>query len=232
LLCLLSDISVYGYKKIARHLVMSAILRYKPGMTHAKFPLFRARRTRRTAILRDCAAEVVLRPQDLIQPIFLIEGEGVREPIAAMPGVSRMSVDLAVHYARHCYDLGISGVALFPATPPGLKFADGREALNPNNLMCVAIRALKSAVPDLPLIGDVALDPYTDHGHDGVLNARGDMDNDATIAILTEQALLLAKAGCDVVAPSDMTDGRKSLFRNDYFKLCGEIRFRFIRTVS
>ncbi len=177
-------------------------------MKTADYPLFRSRRTRRNSALRELVAEVNLRPADLIQPLFLTEGDQILEAVPAMPGVSRMSIDLAAEYARKCKAVGLSAIALFPATPIHKKTDDGREALNPDNLVCRAVRAIKIAAPDLQIIGDVALDPYTTHGHDGVLNKIGDMDNDATIEILVEQALTLASAGVDIVAPSDMTDGR------------------------
>lgn len=125
-----------------------------------------------------------------------------------MPGVDRLSVDKVVEAAHEALALGIPAIALFPVTPASLKTGDGREAFNPDNLMCRAIRAVKAAVPGIGVIADVALDPYTSHGHDGLLDAAGEVDNDATVAALCKQALTLANAGCDIVAPSDMMDGR------------------------
>lgn len=168
----------------------------------------RPRRLRRTPWLRAMIAETSLRVEDLIWPLFVQEGEGLITPIDGLPGVDRLSIDKAVEAAREAAALGIPAIALFPVTPADRKTDDGREALNPENLMCRAIRAVKAAVPDIGIIADVALDPYTSHGHDGVLGADGDVANDATVMILCKQAVLLAQAGCDIVAPSDMMDGR------------------------
>jgi porphobilinogen synthase len=157
-------------------------------------------------------AETVLTPADLIWPLFVTEGQA-KEPIASLPGVSRWSVTGIVDRAREAASLGIPCVALFPNTPPELRSDDGREALNRDNLMCRAIRAIKDAVPDLGVLTDVALDPYTTHGHDGLIDAAGYVLNDETAAVLVDQALVQAEAGADVVAPSDMMDGRVSLIR-------------------
>ncbi len=157
-------------------------------------------------------AETVLTPADLIWPLFVTEGD-VEEPIASLPGVSRWSVQAITERAREAAALGIPCVALFPNTPAGLRSDDGREALNPDNLMCRAIRAIKDAVPDLGVLTDVALDPYTSHGHDGIVDAAGYVLNDETSAVLTDQALVQAEAGADIVAPSDMMDGRVGLIR-------------------
>ena len=179
----------------------------------AAYPALRLRRTRAHAWSRRLHAETVLTPADLIWPLFVTEGAGVEEPIATLPGVSRWSVDLAVERAREARGLGIPCVALFPNTPRQLRTEDGREALNPNNLMCRAIRAIKDAVPEVGVLTDVALDPYTSHGHDGLVDAAGRVVNDATAEMLVGQALVQAAAGADVVAPSDMMDGRVGLIR-------------------
>lgn len=157
-------------------------------------------------------AETVLTPADLIWPLFVTEGSE-EEPIASLPGVSRWSVQAITERAREAAALGIPCVALFPNTPANLRSDDGREALNPDNLMCRAIRAIKDAVPDLGVLTDVALDPYTSHGHDGIVDAAGYVLNDETSAVLTDQALVQAEAGADIVAPSDMMDGRVGLIR-------------------
>jgi porphobilinogen synthase len=157
-------------------------------------------------------AETVLTPADLIWPLFVTEGQA-EEPIASLPGVSRWGLDGIVERAREAAALGIPCVALFPNTPANLRTDDGREALNPDNLMCRAIRAIKDAVPDLGVLTDVALDPYTSHGHDGIVDDRGFVLNDETAAVLTDQALVQAEAGADIVAPSDMMDGRVGLIR-------------------
>ena len=158
-------------------------------------------------------AETVLTPADLIWPLFVTDGEAVEEPIASLPGVSRWSVDAVVALARDAAALGIPCLALFPNTPQALRSDDGREGLNPDNLMCRAIRAIKDAVPEIGLLTDVALDPYTSHGHDGPVDAVGYVVNDTTAELLVEQALNQARAGADIIAPSDMMDGRVGLIR-------------------
>ncbi|HEX8387685.1 MAG TPA: porphobilinogen synthase [Sphingomonas sp.] len=180
----------------------------------AAYPALRLRRTRAHAWSRRLQAETVLTPADLIQPLFIAEGQGVEEPIASLPGVSRWSVDGIVARAKEARDLGIPCLALFPNTPPALRTEDGREALNPDNLMCRAIRALKDAVPDIGVLTDVALDPYTAHGHDGLVDASGYVLNDHTAEVLVGQALNQAASGADVIAPSDMMDGRVGLIRS------------------
>jgi porphobilinogen synthase len=157
--------------------------------------------------------ETVLTPADLIWPLFVTEGSA-EEPIASLPGVSRWSVAAVAERAKEAAALGIPCVALFPNTPANLRSDDGREALNPDNLMCRAIRAIKDAVPDLGVLTDVALDPYTSHGHEGIVDASGYVLNDETSAVLTDQALVQAEAGADIVAPSDMMDGRVGLIRS------------------
>jgi len=158
-------------------------------------------------------AETTLTSADLIWPLFIAEGQGVEEPIASLPGVSRWSVDGIVARAKEARDLGIPCIALFPNTQPDRRTDDGKEALNPDNLMCRAIRALKHAVPDIGVLTDVALDPYTSHGHDGLLDDSGYVLNDATAEMLVGQALNQAAAGADIIAPSDMMDGRVGLIR-------------------
>jgi len=158
-------------------------------------------------------AEHVLTPANLIWPLFVTEGESVEEPIATLPGVSRWSVDLIVERAREAAALGIPCVALFPNTPRHLRTERGEEALNPDNLMCRAIKAIADAAPDIGILTDVALDPYTAHGHDGVIDAQGRVLNDETMRILVDQALTQARAGATIIAPSDMMDGRVGAIR-------------------
>ncbi len=178
----------------------------------ASFPTTRMRRNRRTAWSRDLVRENVLQATDLIWPLFIVEGSKTRQEVASMPGVERLSVDLAVAKAEEAAELGIPAIALFPNTDMGLRSPDGREAFNPDNLVCRAVRAIKKAVPDLGIMCDVALDPYTSHGHDGLLQD-GEIVNDASIAALVKQALVQAEAGCDIIAPSDMMDGRIGAIR-------------------
>ena len=180
---------------------------------HASFPALRLRRTRAADWSRRLHRETTLTPADLIWPLFIADGEGVEEPIASLPGVSRWSVDLIVERAREAQTLGIPCLAFFPNTPAHLRSDDGREALNPDNLMCRAIRAVKDAVPDIGILTDVALDPYTAHGHDGLIDAAGYVLNDATVELLVGQSLNQAAAGADIIAPSDMMDGRIGTIR-------------------
>ena len=179
----------------------------------AAYPALRLRRTRAAAWSRRLHAETVLTPADLIWPLFVTEGESVEEPIATLPHVSRWSVDLVVARAREARDLGIPCLALFPNTPHDRRSDDGAEASNPDNLMCRATRAIKDAVPDIGILTDVALDPYTSHGHDGLVDPHGYVRNDATVERLIAQSLNQARAGADVIAPSDMMDGRVGLIR-------------------
>ena len=158
-------------------------------------------------------AENRLTPSDFIWPLFVTEGQGVEEPIAALPGVSRWSVDGIVARAKEARDAGIPCLALFPNTQPERRSDDGTEALNPDNLMCRAIRAIKDAVPDIGVLTDVALDPYTAHGQDGLLDETGYVLNDSTIEVLIGQSLNQAAAGADIIAPSDMMDGRVGAIR-------------------
>ena len=182
-------------------------------MTHASFPATRMRRGRSSAWMRAMLAEHRLHPSDLILPLFVCAGTGCEEPIAALPGVSRWTVDHIGAQAKAAAALGIPCVALFPNTPADLRTEDGREALNRDNLICQAVRAVKDACPEIGVLTDVALDPYTAHGHDGLLDERGCVRNDETTAVLVEQALLQADAGADIVAPSDMMDGRVGAIR-------------------
>ena len=181
-------------------------------MSH--YPALRLRRTRSTPWSRRLHAETVLTPADLIWPLFIAEGQGIEEPIATLPGVSRWSIDGIVARAKEARDAGIPCIALFPNTPPHLRSEDGREALNPDNLMCRATRALKEAVPEVGVLTDVALDPYTAHGHDGLVDAAGYVVNDTTAEMLVAQALNQAAAGADIIAPSDMMDGRIGQIRD------------------
>jgi porphobilinogen synthase len=176
------------------------------------FPATRLRRNRRSQWSRRLVRETTLQVDDLIWPIFVREGHGEREPVASMPGVERLSVDLAVAAARDAAHLGIPAIAIFPNTPASLRTEDGKEAFNPDNLVCRAASAIKAAVPDLGIICDVALDPYTSHGHDGLLRD-GRIVNDETLDALVRQALVQVEAGCDIVAPSDMMDGRVGAIR-------------------
>ncbi|HLZ79475.1 MAG TPA: porphobilinogen synthase [Sphingomonas sp.] len=179
----------------------------------ASFPALRLRRTRVAPWSRRMVAENVLTPSDLIWPLFIAEGNGVEEPIATLPGVSRWSVDNIAKRAREARELGIPCIALFPNTPQNLRTPDGREALNPDNLICRAVKAIKDAAPEVGVLTDVALDPYTEHGHDGLVDEAGYVLNDETSEILVRQALVQAEAGADIIAPSDMMDGRVGAIR-------------------
>ena len=178
----------------------------------ARFPATRMRRTRRTAWLRGLVSETRVTVDDLIWPIFVIDGENKRVPVEAMPGVERLSCDLLGDAVGQARDLGILMVAVFPFTEDHLKTPDAREAINPENLVCRAVRAIKAAVPGIGIMCDVALDPFNSDGHDGVLKD-GVIQNDETLEILCQQSLIQAQAGCDVVAPSDMMDGRVAAIR-------------------
>jgi porphobilinogen synthase len=169
---------------------------------------------RKDAFSRAMMRENVLTPADLIYPVFITEGENQREKISSMPGVERLSVDLLLHVAEECVGLHIPVLALFPVINASLKTPDGIEATNPDGLVPRAVRELKKRFPELGILTDVALDPYTSHGQDGVLDTNGYVLNDETCAILTRQALTQAEAGVDIVAPSDMMDGRIAAIRN------------------
>jgi len=183
-------------------------------MTTGSFPALRMRRGRIAPWIREMLAEHRLHPSDLIWPLFICEGQDCEEPIASLPGVSRWSVDRLAGKAREAVALGIPCIALFPNTPNELRTDDAREALNPDNLICRAIRAIKDAVPEIGVLTDVALDPYTSHGHDGLVDESGRVLNDDTVEILVQQALVQAAAGADIVAPSDMMDGRIGAIRS------------------
>lgn len=180
----------------------------------SSYPLTRLRRTRATAWSRALHREVLVTPADLIWPLFVTEGQGVQDPILSLPGVSRWSVDGIVARAKEAVALGIPCLALFPNTQPDRRSEDGKEALNPDNLMCRAIRAIKDACgDDIGVLTDVALDPYTSHGQDGLIDDAGYVLNDATVEVLVGQSLNQAAAGADVIAPSDMMDGRIGAIR-------------------
>ena len=182
------------------------------AFTAGGFPSVRMRRNRRHDWARRLVAETVLTPADLIWPVFIIEGRSVRETVDSMPGVERLSVDLAVAAAREAVELGIPAIALFPYTDPKLRTEDGQEAFNPHNLVCRATQAIRKAGLDIGVLLDVALDPYTSHGHDGLMRD-GEILNDETLEALVRQALVQARAGCDIIAPSDMMDGRVGAIR-------------------
>jgi porphobilinogen synthase len=177
------------------------------------YPLNRMRRMRRDAFSRALMRQTTLVPSDLILPVFVCEGRGAREPVASMPGVERLSIDQLLILAGQAHTLGIPAVALFPVTPDTAKSLDAREAWNPDGLAQRTVRALKSALPELGVITDIALDPFTTHGQDGLIDDSGYVVNDETVAALVRQALSHAAAGADVVAPSDMMDGRIGAIR-------------------
>ena len=177
------------------------------------FPAVRMRRMRRDAFSRALMRETVVRPADLILPVFVREGRDVAEPVASMPGVERLSIDRVVALAGQALELGIPALVLFPVTPPEAKSLDAREAWNPAGLVQRAVRALKRAHPVLGVITDVALDPFTTHGQDGLVDDSGYVANDATVEVLARQAVSHAEAGADIVAPSDMMDGRVGAIR-------------------
>ena len=173
-----------------------------------RFPASRPRRMRRDDFSRRLMRETTLTPADLIYPVFVLEGSGKRQPVASMPGVERLSIDLLLDEAEQICQLGVPALALFPVPPQEIKTEDAREAFNENGLAQRAVRALKQHLPELGVITDVALDPFTTHGQDGLIDDRGYVMNDETVDVLTRQALSHAEAGADVVAPSDMMDGR------------------------
>ena len=179
-----------------------------------QYPRTRPRRMRADAFSRRLMRESTLTVDDLICPLFVTEGVNIREPISSLPGVARLSIDLLVKEVRELAALGIPAIALFPVTPPALKTPDGREAYNAQGLTQRAVRAIKDAVPEMGVMSDVALDPYTTHGHDGIVDARGYVTNDASLEVLVRQALSQAQAGVDIIAPSDMMDGRIGAIRD------------------
>ena len=173
-----------------------------------RYPATRMRRMRRDDFSRRLMRENVISADDLIYPIFVLEGENQREPVTSMPGIDRLSIDLLLTEAREIHDHGVPAIALFPVTPPEKKTEDAREAYNPDGLAQRAVRELKQALPGLGVITDVALDPFTTHGQDGLIDATGYVMNDETVEVLVRQAVSHAEAGADIVAPSDMMDGR------------------------
>ncbi|MDO6729463.1 porphobilinogen synthase [Marinovum sp. 2_MG-2023] len=181
-------------------------------MTIAPYPAARFRRNRKSAAIRDLVRENTLSPADFIWPVFVRDGEGIEEPVSSMPGVVRRSVDRIGDAAREAFDLGIPAICLFPYTDPSLKTEDCAEAWNPQNLSNRATRAIKSAVPEMAVMTDVALDPYNINGHDGFV-VEGEIVNDATVEALVKQALSQAEAGADIIGPSDMMDGRIGALR-------------------
>ncbi len=182
-------------------------------MTLATFPNSRPRRLRRDAATRNLVREHQLTAHDLIYPVFVLEGKKVRHPVASMPGVERLSLDLLLPVAQECVQLGIPALALFPVIEAQLKTPDGKEAFNPKGLVPRVVRELKKRFPQLAIMTDVALDPFTSHGQDGLIDANGYILNDKTLAVLQKQALVQAAAGVDIVAPSDMMDGRVGAIR-------------------
>ena len=178
------------------------------------YPDTRMRRIRKSSALREMLAETTLSKADLIQPIFIKEDLKGREAIKSMPGINRLGLDVLNDEIKKIIDLGIKSVAVFPVINEEKKDEIGSQATIENNFICEAISTIKKSYPDLVVIADVALDPYTDHGHDGLLNETGDVDNDLTLPALREQALVLAKAGTDIIAPSDMMDGRIKIIRD------------------
>jgi len=188
-------------------------------MNPLHFPAHRPRRMRRDDWSRRLMQENRLTIDDLIYPVFLLEGNKQSQPIASMPGINRLSLDLLFQVAEDCVELGIPVMALFPVIDLTLKTPDGKEALNPDGLIPRAVEALKTRFPNLGIMTDVALDPYTSHGQDGILDEQNRLLNDATTAILVQQAITQAQAGVDIVAPSDMMDGRIGAIRNELEKL-------------
>lgn len=175
--------------------------------------LKRPRRNRKSAAIRRLVEETTLSSADLISPFFIVEGENMRQPIHAMPGIERLSIDLLLREAEMLHAQGIPAIALFPALDPSIKDEEGSEGWSPNSLIVRAIQSLKQALPSLCVITDIALDPFTSHGHDGIVNDNGEIDNDLTLSALVKQALCYAQAGCDILAPSDMMDGRVQVIR-------------------
>jgi len=198
------------------------------GMTlHAPFPAGRPRRLRRDEFTRNLVREHRLSPHDLIYPVFVQEGTGRRDAVGSMPGVERLSLDLLLPVAEDCVALGIPVMALFPVIEPSLKTPDGAEAFNPKGLVPRVVAELKKRFPELGVMTDVALDPYTSHGQDGLLDDTGYILNDPTVAVLSRQALAQAEAGVDIVAPSDMMDGRIAAVR-DALEGAGQVHTRIM----
>jgi porphobilinogen synthase len=194
---------------------------------YGSFPSVRMRRMRRNEFSRRLMRETVLTANDLIYPVFILDGRNRSERVSSMPGIERMTVDRLHPVAERCLKLGIPALALFPAIEPRLKTADGREAFNPRGLIPRAVAALKKRLPELGIMTDVALDPYTSHGQDGVIDKTGYIVNDVTLDVLVKQALVQAEAGVDIVAPSDMMDGRIGRIR-DALEKHGHIHTRIM----
>ena len=183
-------------------------------MPHANFPQTRMRRLRSYEFSRRMVRESTLSPDDLIQPMFVCEGSRQCEPVSSMPGVERLSIDLLVEKAKRLYDLGIPAMAVFPVVPKQKKSANAEEAFNPDGLVQCAISAIRDAVPEIGVMADVALDPFTIDGHDGITNSEGYVENDVTLEVIVKQALSQARAGVQIIAPSEMMDGRVGAIRN------------------
>ncbi len=188
-------------------------MRHNRAMIPAPYPASRPRRLRRNSFTRNLVREHALTPSDLIYPVFVLDGQNQRQDVKSMPGVQRLSIDLLLPVAEQCVKLGIPAMALFPVIEPSLKTPDGQEAWNPQGLVPRCVRELKKRFPQLGVMTDVALDPFTSHGQDGVLDDSNYILNDATVALLVKQALVQAQAGVDIVAPSDMMDGRIGAIR-------------------
>jgi len=180
----------------------------------SQFPAVRMRRMRKDKFSRSMMQENIVTHNDLIYPVFILDGEKKREKISSMPGIERLSVDLLLKVAEECINLGIPVIALFPAINPSLKLSNGAEAVNPEGLIPRAVRELKKRFPELGIMTDVALDPYTSHGQDGIIDKDGYVLNDETCAMLMKQSIVQADAGADIIAPSDMMDGRIGFIRN------------------
>ena len=198
-------------RRARRKRIRSSIM--KPQVDELPRPERRPRRLRRTPVIRGLVRETRLTPDRLVLPLFVLDGENRFEPIASMPGHARQSIDLAIKICREALSLGVGSFALFPAIDPKKKTADAAEAVNPDNLLCRTVRMLREAVPAACLITDIALDPYSRLGHDGLVGQRGDILNDETVDVLAQMAVLHAEAGADIVAPSDMMDGRVGAIR-------------------
>ncbi len=183
-------------------------------MPHANFPQTRMRRLRSYEFSRRMVRESTLSPDDLIQPMFVCEGSRQCEPVSSMPGVERLSIDLLVEKAKRLYDLGIPAMAVFPVVPKQKKSANAEEAFNPDGLVQCAISAIRDAVPEIGVMADVALDPFTIDGHDGITNSEGYVENDVTLEVIVKQALSQARAGVQIIAPSEMMDGRVGAIRD------------------
>lgn len=173
----------------------------------------RLRRNRKSPAIRSLTKETRLHPSDFVAPLFILEGENHKEKISSLPGVFRYTIDLAIEEVKELYNAGIRAIDLFPVVPPEKKDSFGSEAIRPGNLICQAIEKIKEAVPEMCIMVDVALDPYTDHGHDGLINPEGIVINDITVRVLAKMSVLAAQAGADVIAPSDMMDGRVAYIR-------------------